>query len=208
MLPGFVAGHYTFDEIHLDLEKLCQFSNIRLFHTSAIEVSPHQNNGNGGRIKCCDGRPPVRYDALSIDIGSSPAGTPPQYVTPVKPIAHFCNKYQALHEFLRTNIQEYTPAKPFILLVVGGGAGGIELALSVQYNLQTICRLQGVLPEIVRVIVATRGDVLLEQHNVRVQRKFQRILSERNVQVRYQAQAVNVKLTTGGETMHEWIMIA
>jgi len=204
MLPGFVAGHYSYDDIHLDLQKLCQFANIRLFHTSAVGIQVNEN-GRGGRIQCADGRPPVRYDAVSIDIGSSPAGTPPQHVIPVKPIAHFCVQYEKLQESLRKNACNYTLVNPFLVLVVGGGAGGIELALSVQYNLQGICKEQGVSPEIVKMIVATRSDTLMEQHNGGVQRKFQRILKERNVEVRYGAEAVNVEEEaasgrTGGES--------
>lgn len=201
MLPGFVAGHYSYDAIHLDLQKLCQFSGIRLFHTSAVGIEVNAN-GIGGRILCTDGRPPVRYDAVSIDIGSSPAGTPPKYVTPVKPIAHFCAQYERLQETL-VGATRYTPENPFVVLVVGGGAGGIELALSVQYNLQGICKQQGLSPDCVKIIVATRSDTIMEQHNRRVQRKFQRVLRERGIEVRYGAEAVSVELVatngSGGE---------
>ena len=38
-LPGFVAGHYTYDEIHLDVAKLCRFSNTRLIHAEANEIT-------------------------------------------------------------------------------------------------------------------------------------------------------------------------
>ena len=196
MLPGFVAGHYSHDDIHLDLEKLCQFANVRLFHTSAVGIEVN-GSGKGGRIRCADGRPPVRYDVLSMDIGSSPSGTPPKFVTPVKPIAHFCDQYQQLQESVRQNATHYNPDKPFTVLVVGGGAGGIELTLSVQYNLQNICREQGISPDAIKLIVATRGDALLEQHNRGVRRTFQRVLRERNIEVRYGAEAVDVKLVDG-----------
>jgi hypothetical protein len=78
MLPGYVAGHYESKDIHLDLRKLCSFSGIRFLHTAAVGIV-HKNEDNakdksgGGWIICSDGRPNVRYDVLSIDIGSSPS---------------------------------------------------------------------------------------------------------------------------------------
>jgi selenide, water dikinase len=204
MLPGFVAGHYSYDDIHLDLKKLCRFANVRLLYTSAIGIT-------GENIQCEDGRPPVRYDAVSIDIGSAPAGSPPQFVTPVKPIAHFCEQYLKIRESLHKNTTHYSLSNPFILLVVGGGAGGIELALSVQYSLQQICQQQGVEPDVVKVVLATRGNMLLEQHNRGTQRIFQRILKERNVEVIYGAEAVDAKLvegeTNGGKNLYPYALV-
>jgi selenide,water dikinase len=205
MLPGFVAGHYCFDDIHLDLQKLCRFANVRLLHTSAIGITSDQN------IECEDKRPPVRYDAVSIDIGSAPAGSPPQFVTPVKPIAHFCDQYLKIRELLRKHASHYSRTNPFILLVVGGGAGGIELALSVQYSLRQICQQQGVEPNAVKVVLATRGDKLLEKHNRGAQRIFQRVLSERNVEVRYGAEAIDAKQvdgdTNGGKNLRPFALV-
>lgn len=67
MLPGHIAGHYTKDECHIDLCKLARFAGARLIHSAACGLDL-----SGRRVVCEDGRPPVAYDVLSVDIGSAP----------------------------------------------------------------------------------------------------------------------------------------
>ncbi len=119
MLPGYLAGHYTYEEIHLDLHQLCRFSNIRLIHATAEAITYDHDpldesisDGTAaisGWITCRDAmtgelRPPVRYDCLSIDIGITPSTLPKNLtsrgnsVIPVKPIANFCIHYQQLQQ--------------------------------------------------------------------------------------------------------------
>jgi selenide, water dikinase len=195
MLPGFVAGHYTMEDIHLDLEKLCRFSNIRLIHASARSIS----YGNVKEIECDDGRPPVRYDALSIDVGSAPSGTPPSHVIPVKPIAHFAARYMQLQDIMKRSTQLYSASNPFRVLVVGGGAGGIELACAVQYNLQCILERQGISKDAVKLVIATRGGSLLEQHNGNVRKIFRRIVAERNIEILYNTEVTDIELLESGK---------
>jgi selenide,water dikinase len=66
MLPGYIAGHYTFDECHIDLVKVAKFGNFTLIHESAVSIQ------DGCVVTSNPLRPPIRYDALSIDIGSTP----------------------------------------------------------------------------------------------------------------------------------------
>ena len=64
MLPGYVAGLYTRSECHIDLAKLCAFSNCRMIHAEAVHVDAETKQ------VFLKGRPPVSYDVLSIDIVS------------------------------------------------------------------------------------------------------------------------------------------
>ena len=40
MLPGYVAGHYDYDDCHIDLEPLARFANARLIHAEVDGLDP------------------------------------------------------------------------------------------------------------------------------------------------------------------------
>ena len=126
MLPGFVAGHYSFDEAHIDTGPLARFAGARLYQDEAIGLDV-----SARRVLCRD-RPPVPYDLLSLDIGSRPnTGEVPgasEHAIPVKPIDGFIKRFEALRA-------RVTAGQSRHIVLVGGGAGGVELLLSVQHRL-------------------------------------------------------------------------
>jgi NADH dehydrogenase FAD-containing subunit len=85
----------------------------------------------------CANRPPVAYDLLSINTGSTPQVQNIEgaqaLATPVKPIAQFNQRWLALLDKAR---HWPTHRGRMTVAVVGGGAGGVELLLSMQYRLR------------------------------------------------------------------------
>ena len=170
MLPGYVAGHYDYDAVHIDLGKLCAFAGARLYKAEVTGI-----DRTAKRI-LCQGRPAVDYDVLSINIGSSPRvhgvlGAN-NYATPVKPIAQFNERWLAL--LARSE-------SPLNVAVVGGGAGGVELLLAMQHRIKNAS-----------FSLFTEGASILPTHNAAVQQRFANVLAQRGVAVHLNAAVTRV----------------
>jgi selenide, water dikinase len=114
MLPGLIRGDYTFDEAHIDLAPLAAGAGARLILAEATDIDL------AARRVAVTGRPDVPFDLLSLDVGGEPI-VPPGAGVAVKPIGRFLARLSALEADLRHGAR---------IAVVGGGAGGVELALA------------------------------------------------------------------------------
>ena len=127
MLPGLVAGHYRLEETHIDLQRLCQATGTRFIRARAVRLKPEQR-----RLYLDDGTH-LEYDLVSLDVGATPNLTAvpgaEQHAVAVKPVADFHRRWQALRDELAER------DRPAAITVVGGGAGGTEMALAVAHAL-------------------------------------------------------------------------
>ena len=175
MLPGHVAGHYTHDEIHIDLGPLARFANARFYHDEIVGLDPIE------RRVICRNRPPVPYDVLSIDIGSAPrthdVPGADGAVVPVKPIGNFIGRWNALVE------RVLTTDGTIRIGVVGAGAGGVEMVLAMRHGLRARLREAGRDPARLRFELFTAGAEVLPRNPPRVRAAFARVLAERGVRV-------------------------
>ncbi|MBK5255119.1 MAG: FAD-dependent oxidoreductase [Vicinamibacteria bacterium] len=197
MLPGYVAGHYRYDEVHIDVSRLARFAGAGFVREEAIGI-----DRAAGRVLCRDG-PPVPYDQLSINIGSTPQmrDVPGalEYAVPVKPIHAFDARWRSLLDRVRSR------AGLSRIVVVGGGAGGVELALAMQHRLGNELRASGRDPGAITFHLVTRGADILLTHNARVRHAFARVLTERRVVLHLNAEVNHVSATqlrtTGGKVI-------
>ncbi|MCK8516880.1 FAD-dependent oxidoreductase [Methylonatrum kenyense] len=152
MLPGYLAGHYRRDQIRIDLARLARSSGVNVIWRRAIALDRRRR-----RLLLDDGTE-LGYGLLSINTGASPAvATIPgaaRYAIAVKPLHGFIGRIQAL-------LTQASAPGQGPLTIVGGGAGGVELALALHYRFRPWPK-----PPAIRLISGRRG--LLPGHNHRV----------------------------------------
>ena len=166
MLPGLVAGHYRFEQTHIDLVRLCQWGGVRWIQDEVTAIDPQRR-----RISLA-GRPDIEYDLVSIDIGSTPDRSIPgseAHSTPVKPISDFHARWLSILERVG---QGRSPR----IAVVGGGAGGVEIALSMVHRI----RHQG---GRVELRLVTADDEPLAGYSGRVRQRARRQLDAYGIPV-------------------------
>ncbi|MDP2296540.1 MAG: FAD-dependent oxidoreductase [Pseudolabrys sp.] len=172
MLPGVIAGLYTTEQAHIDLVRLAAATGARLVLGEVIGLD------RAAKAILLEGQPPVSYDIASIDVGIAPALTPiagaAEHAIAVKPIGSFLDKFDRLLERCRN------PEGPRRIAVIGGGAGGVELLLSVRSRLPEELRKAGQDPAAMSFALVTDGEILAT-HNDRVRAAFRRILAERGI---------------------------
>jgi selenide,water dikinase len=184
MLPGYIAGHYSFDEVHIDLRRLAEFAGARYYRDEVIGID------RAARRVICRQRPPVSYDVLSINIGSTPqlgrvAGAVDHAVA-VKPIRRFNERWLALLERVRLHAGTTTIA------VVGAGAGGVELTLAMQIRLRNELVSQKRNPDELHFHLFSAEAKILPTHNAGVRRAFATVLRARGVTVHCNAEVSRV----------------
>ncbi|MDE2358778.1 MAG: selenide, water dikinase SelD, partial [Betaproteobacteria bacterium] len=138
----------------------------------------------------CRTRPPVPYDALSINIGSTPqlAGVEgaTEYAVAVKPIRRFNERWLALLARVREH------AGPTTIAVIGAGAGGVELTLAMQYRLRSELVALGRDPDELRFRLFSAEPNILPTHNAAVRRVFERVLARRKVVIHRDSEVIAV----------------
>ena len=174
MLPGLVAGHYSAEQAHVDLRKLSRFANARVIHAPATGIDL------AGRKVLVTGRPAIGFDVLSLDIGSQPTmgaiEGAKEHALGIKPIDAFRERWA---EVERDGLKRGGRLR---VAVIGGGAGGTELSLSLRHRLRTLLDRAGV-PDGVEITLLAETREVVESHAPAVRRRMTRLLAERGVRL-------------------------
>jgi len=118
MVPGWIAGNYALEQLSFELAGLARAARARLEPSGAAGLRADKRE-----LQLGDGRV-LGYDVASFDIGSLPAGIE---LPGVKEHALVLKPLERTLTVLTETAWQSGP-----LLVVGGGAAGVELALCLQ----------------------------------------------------------------------------
>ncbi len=178
MLPGYIAGFYRFEETHINLQKLAEFAQVKLILSPAIGLDLNKK-----QVICAD-HSSIVFDIISIDIGSTPnrvtAIGAREYAIPAKPVPQLL---QAWEQVLNRVYQN--PSEPLSITIVGGGAGGVELALNMQARLNKILQENLIShPEnLITFHLFHQDNQLLTNHNSWVSKTIEKLLQNRKIQL-------------------------
>jgi selenide,water dikinase len=141
MLPGHVAGHYSRQELDIDLVRLARFAGARIIIGAANGIDREN------RLVHVPGRSPIAYDVCSIDIGITSdmpdlAGFS-EHAIPAKPLAPFSARWAA---FSRKSGKAQ-------VVMLGGGVAGAELVMAMAHALKVAQRAAD-------ITLIDRGDAL------------------------------------------------
>jgi selenide,water dikinase len=190
MLPGYIAGHYSHADCHIDLDAVCAQAGVTRIGASVGAVD------FAARIARCGHAPDQPFDVLSIDTGSTPVLAPipgaERHGIAVKPVAQFLDLWAQLREAAGT------APRPLQIVVVGAGAAGVEVVLAMQH------RIAGDGGRATFTLIGV-GPTILGVHPRGVQQRFMAILQHQGISVRLDTAVDRVApgslLLRGGERL-------
>lgn len=166
MVPGYLQGTYREEEITFSLPELAAAAGAQRLAARAVTVDPRQ------RIVTLEDGRAVGYDLVSFNVGSRAAGQERREVARhaalIKPISRVVELAAAIGELAR----QWQGARR--AAVVGGGAGGLEVALA----LAAVLDREGGRRE---VTLLEAGEAILPGYSVRFRRRAGKLLRRRGI---------------------------
>jgi selenide,water dikinase len=125
MIPGYLAGYYSYEECHFDLRRICEELGQRFIKAKIIGIDSQLK-----KIRL-ENRAEVSYDCASINVGIEPksienaSAEAALKLIPLKPISRFIAHWQRLI----ADLKAYKGSEPLQIAVVGAGASGVEISI-------------------------------------------------------------------------------
>ena len=175
-LPGYLAGSYQHQQMHIDLRPLARFANAAIIQQEVSRIDL------ASKTVALEGRPDIPFDILSLNIGSRPdhasiigAG---EFATAVKPIDGFISRWESWRQAI---ISALNAGGSFSLAIIGGGPASVELAFATRYRLAMECGLDMKQDQRFKITVVSADPYILASHNSRARDFAATELERRNI---------------------------
>ena len=179
MMPGYIAGTYNENEIQINLSNLCQYAHVRLIAQEVLAIDAEKQY-----IELKNQRK-IKYDTLSINIGGEPSLNQikgaKKFAYPIKPISNLINQIKLLK-------QKFSKTKNAEIIIIGGGAGGIEIALSVNNFLSDFKNI-----EKKKITIISKNKSLIPNHNFLAQQSLIKYLIKQEINFITDDKVIEVK---------------
>jgi pyridine nucleotide-disulfide oxidoreductase family protein len=148
MIPGWMAGYYSWEECCIDAGKLCRATGARFVPGLVRAIDTDAKT-----VRLADGAG-IGYDLLSLDIGATarPVAGDAERLVAMRPL----DRLKAHWDRLRAEVCALPAGRPYRVLMVGGGAAGVESLLAVRRQLSAWAPGADI-----RYVLATSGHSLL-----------------------------------------------
>jgi len=163
MVPGLVAGHYQVDDCSIALPPLAAAAQAGFVESAATAIDTAART-----VTLANGQT-LHYDVLSLDTGAvmdrdaiPGAREHALFLRPIEQFAVLCN-----------GLLQMAHSRALSVVVIGGGAGGVEIAMALQQRLGDRARLS----------LVTGGGAPLDNYPERVQERVLHALKRRGITV-------------------------
>ena len=175
MLPGYIEGQYRAEDITIDLSHLARHAGARFIHGEVDAIDPDK------KTISLKGRPHLSYDVLSINIGSNPdldsIKGAREHAVAVKPISTLLDR---INPIMANDMPIST------ITIIGGGAAGVEVALSLHHFMQSQLRE-------VKITLIHRGKQIMPEFPQRAAELLMREMAAKQIDVLTETAAVEIK---------------
>jgi selenide,water dikinase len=179
MVPGFAAGDYALHELEIDAARLARRAGAHVLLARAVALD------SAARRITVEHGPDVRYDVASLDVGAIVRGLDlpgvRAHALATRPIRDWVDRLDA-----RVAAAIDRSRGRLQIVVVGGGAAGVELGFTLPPRVRT-CGLEP------HVMVLSDADEILPGDSPRAARRLRREAERRGIAIRTGARVIAVE---------------
>ena len=173
MVPGYIEGKYNWNEINIDLIKLCYKNNIKIVIAEVSRISGKQNK------VFLKKRPPIEFDILSVNLGirsnTEDIIGAEKYALPLKPISQVNKTLKSILNNKSKNIA-----------IIGAGAAGVEVSLALNKRFKEMNIKKN-------IILISKNILLMNNYSFNVSKIVEKELTNNNIKLLCDSKVTKIK---------------